>query len=130
MVVTVYDREREFAHEGFYIFDKAKKILMCKYCNVRIEWERKDTCIKHIKQSASHKKNKEGMGASSEVKRQASLVQMVSGAKKAKQDKEEFVLSTTRAFMEANIPLEKVDHPSFREWMNKYIEGTFRRLFL
>lgn len=135
MVVTVFDREREFSHEGFYVFDKVNKILMCRYCNTRIEWARRDTCVKHIQGSAGHKKNKvlameankqvTCTGAStSGVKRQISLTDFVSRHKNAKVDKQEFVLSTTRAFMEANIPLEKVDHPKLREWLNKYIEGT------
>lgn len=121
MVVTVFDRAAEFASEGFYVFDSAKKILMCKYCNVRIEWQRKDTCVKHIKNSTSHSKNKENQ--QSGAKRQVSLQTAVSTAKKAKIDKNEFIMSTTRAFIEANIPIEKLDNPKLRQWMDKYIEG-------
>lgn len=55
----------------------------------------------------------------------------IPNVKKAKVDRSEFILATTKMFLEANIPLEKVDLPSFRVWMNKYIEGKYHQcLFL
>nr|CAD7431757.1 unnamed protein product [Timema monikensis] len=32
-------------------------------------------------------------------------------------------MDTTKTFMEANIPIEKLDHPSIRCWMDKYVKG-------
>lgn len=36
--------------DGFDVFDAQNKIMMCKFCNVRIEWERKDhvTTTEHV----------------------------------------------------------------------------------
>ncbi|KAJ8878642.1 hypothetical protein PR048_019225 [Dryococelus australis] len=31
---------------------------------------------------------------------------------------------TVRAFVSANIPLQKLDHPAIREWLNEYIKGA------
>ena len=38
--VTVNSRAREFKSENFYVNDG--KILMCKYCDCRVEYERKE----------------------------------------------------------------------------------------
>lgn len=119
-VITVHTRAEEYKNEGFYVFDATKKILMCKYCNVRIKWERKDTCDKHCKESEVHKRKKT---ESREIKRQVTINETLQIAKKAKNETDEFIRDTTKAFMEANIPLEKLDSPGIRKWMNKYIKG-------
>ena len=72
-VATVFDRAREFEKEGF---DSKDSILMCKFCNVRIEWKRRDTCVKHCKESGKHIKNKKD----GQIKRQSSLVEAVNNA--------------------------------------------------
>ncbi|KAJ8880716.1 hypothetical protein PR048_017186 [Dryococelus australis] len=61
------------------------------------------------------------VASTSGVKCQIALTDLISQSKNAKIEKQEFVLSTIRTFIEANIPLEKIDHPKLREWINKYI---------
>nr|CAD7460499.1 unnamed protein product [Timema tahoe] len=34
-------------------------------------------------------------------------------------------MDTTKTFMEANIPIEKLDHPSMRCWMDKYVKVVY-----
>lgn len=124
-VLSIFKREAEFKSDGFYIFDRNKKIMMCKYCNIRVEWERKDTCKKHVNESATHKKNKQHMETAGPSKRQLSLQDSLDNAKKAKIDKKEFIFDTTKAFMKSNTPLEKLDSIHMRDYLNKYIPGKY-----
>lgn len=123
-VVTVYDRALEFESDGFYVFDKLNKILMCKFCNVKIEWARKDTCIKHCRDSLVHKQKKAAaVSEPSTSKRQISVTDSFQVAKKSKVDKDVFVTSLTKAFMEANIPLEKLGNPALKNFVETFVPG-------
>ncbi|XP_046404867.1 uncharacterized protein LOC124170212 [Ischnura elegans] len=42
----------------------------------------------------------------------------------ARVEKNYFVMATCKAFLEANIPIEKVDNLSLRSWMSEYIPGA------
>lgn len=117
--VSIQAREIEFMKDGFVITDKKKEIMMCSYCNVRIDWKRKDTCDKHCQESGVHKRKKLEAGK----KRQQTLEHTFQQAKKSKDDKQEFIMDTCSAFLKANIPLEKIDNPHLGAWMNKYIRG-------
>lgn len=125
-VLSIFKREAEFKSEGFYIFDRNKKIMMCKFCNIRVEWERKDTCKKHVYESASHKKNKQNAETKAgPSKRQLSLEDSLNNAKKAKLDKQQFIFDTAKAFMKSNSPLQTLDNSHMRDYLNKYIPGKF-----
>lgn len=118
---TIYNRVREYEREGMYIFDTKKKIMMCKYCNVRVCWEKKSTVDNHCN-SECHKNSKQ----TSEViknTRQVSIAESVDHAKRIKIDKENFIISTLNAFLKANVPLHKLDHPAIRKWLETYVKG-------
>lgn len=131
-IVSIHDRQNEFASDGFYIFDVRKKIMMCKFCNIRIDWERRDTCVKHVKDSSKHLSNKDKAttGSSSGPKRQISVQDSLQKAKTMKTDKEEFIFDTVSAFMKSNIPLEKLEDPNLKQWFKKYIQGREKIVFL
>ncbi|KAJ8873191.1 hypothetical protein PR048_026824 [Dryococelus australis] len=46
----------------------------------------------------------------------------ISPNKRAKETKLKFTNDTVRAFVSANIPLQKFDHPAIREWLNEHIK--------
>ena len=117
--VSVNSRASEFSNEGFFVNDK--KILMCRYCDKRLEHERKGMLIKHIA-SDTHKRSKNKSTAS--MKRQLSVGESFTQAKKAKDDKTQFTIDTTEAFLSAGISVEKLDHPKMREWFAKYVKGS------
>lgn len=121
--LTIYDREREMKSEGFYIFDVKDKVMMCKYCNVRVDWSRKDTCKKHIANETHKKKKKQVQEQSPSTSRQVSIGESIKNATKVKIQKTDFVLGFVEMMTETNIPLEKVDHPSMRKWLNTHVEG-------
>ncbi|KAE8739559.1 hypothetical protein FOCC_FOCC014942 [Frankliniella occidentalis] len=119
--VTVFSRASDYKNEGMYVFEKTK--LMCGYCQKPIDWTRKSVIDNHV-DSDKHKGNKERKLAEKNNKRQVSIAESISNAKKLKQDREEFIKSTVRAFLNANIPLEKLDKTEFRQWLNKYVPGS------
>ncbi|XP_063232447.1 uncharacterized protein LOC134536601 [Bacillus rossius redtenbacheri] len=108
----------------FTFFDKVNKTLMCKFCNVKIEWARKDTCVKHCRDGTVHRQKKaaaESQACTS--KRQISVGDSFQVAKKTKVDKEIFASSLTKAFMEANIPLEKLGDPAIKNFVETFVPG-------
>lgn len=118
---TIYNRVRDYEQEGMYIFDAKKKIMMCKHCNVRVCWEKKSTVDNHCS-SEGHKTSKQ----TSEViksKRQSSITESVDHAKRLKTDKEDFIMSTLKTFLKANVPLHKLDHPALKKWLETYVKG-------
>ncbi|KAJ1519192.1 hypothetical protein ONE63_011202 [Megalurothrips usitatus] len=104
-----------------YVFDKQSKIMHCKFCNCRVDWERKSSVDNHIK-STGHKVAKEKF-KTNKIKRQASVGDCFDQARKAKQDRAEFTKSVAHAFVQANIPVHKLDHKAIRKLFNKYIPG-------
>ncbi|KAK3929771.1 CGG triplet repeat-binding protein 1 [Frankliniella fusca] len=76
-----------------YAFDKKAKIMHCKFCNVRVDWSKKSSIDNHCK-STAHKKYK----TDASMKRQSSISDAFEDAKKAKQDKEQFIKSVVSAF--------------------------------
>jgi hypothetical protein len=51
----IIDRMKESAQEGLYLSDT--HTVMCKYCNIRLEGQKRDALTKHMT-SASHLKKK------------------------------------------------------------------------
>lgn len=116
--VSVTSRASEFQSESFYVNDG--KILMCKFCDCRVEFERRDGVLKHI-QSARHKT---GKLKDANRLRQPTIATGFSQAKNARVDKEEFIVATTEAFICAGLSVEKLDHPKIREWLSTYMKGS------
>lgn len=120
VAVSATDRLKEYKNEGFII---SCGILMCKYCDCRLDYRRKDALDKHCK-SEKHSKRRENSRLEVSVPRVATLKETLSNASRVKDMKEEFILDTTTAFVKANIPVEKLDNPAIRTWFNKYVRGS------
>lgn len=125
--MTVGTRAYNYESEGMYVFDKPNKIMHCKFCNCRVDWERKSVVDNHIK-SASHKAAKEKYKTNKGNKRQVSVGGSFERAKKVKDDREEFIKSVVHAFVQANIPLHKLDNKAIRKLFNTYIPGKWQRM--
>ncbi|KAJ8893286.1 hypothetical protein PR048_005877 [Dryococelus australis] len=50
-------------------------------------------------------------------------VKVRSGSPSTSERAENFILKTTRAFVSANIPLEKLDNDKLHNWLNKNVKG-------
>lgn len=119
--VSAFARVKEFPGEKLYVSDK--KILMCLVCECRLNHDRKDTVVKHIG-SEKHIARKARAALLQTTRRQATISEAYSAGKKAKDDKEDFIINTTQAFISANIPVEKLDHPVVRQWLHQYVKGS------
>lgn len=115
----------KYKNDCMYVFDAKNRIMLCECCNARVNWEKASTVNSHIS-SATHNENRVKFELETERKRrQVSIATSLEGAERIKADKEEFIESTVRAFMRSNIPLKKLDDPSIRAWMRKYVKGKF-----
>lgn len=119
--IDIHQRAHEYKSEGFYVSDT--NILMCKYCNTRIEWQKKDTLDKHVS-SANHLKVKNQVPGPSGVKRQSTIQGSFDRLKRAKEEKNTFVEDTVRMCLKANIPINKLDHPAVRDYLHRYVSGS------
>lgn len=119
--VSARQRAEEFKSDGIYASDAAT--LMCKYCNCRVTFERKDSVIKHVKSDKHANSIKNYASTSSDRKLQTSVVEAFNSVKRRKLDVEYMALKTTEAFAKANIPLEKLEDPNLRSWLGEFIEG-------
>ena len=52
LTITVHSRAKEFASEGLYVSEN--NTLMCKFCNVQVNWEKRDTVSKHCFKNKEH----------------------------------------------------------------------------
>lgn len=79
---------------------------MCKFCDCRLDHEKKDSLDKHVKSSkhgllkAAYLKSKEPK------KRQTTLEESSINSKKAKEEKQEFILDTLDAFTYVKTAVE------------------------
>lgn len=101
--INVASRAIEFKKHGFVT--SGTNILMCKYCNTRVEWKRRDSCEKHI-QSKGHLNRVQLMSAQdSAPKRQCNIEESLQAQNKAKEEKYEFVMDTTEMFLKVSLVL-------------------------
>ena len=124
--VTPTQRVAEFGSKTFCV---EGGLFWCKVCDVPVDHVRKQTISDHV-QSAKHKaknnkrqqQDETGAGAPS-AKRQATITGCQERMTEASAAKEKLVLNLVEAFMSANIPLEKLDNPKMREFVNTSIKG-------
>ncbi|XP_026290182.2 uncharacterized protein LOC113214890 [Frankliniella occidentalis] len=120
--VTCSGRASDYKNEGMYVFDSKKRIMHCKHCEVRVDWEKKSSVDNHCS-SNTHLQAKEKSNENESRKRQTSINDSFQQSKRMREDREEFIKSTVRAFTLSNIPLHKLDNPALRGFIKKYIPG-------
>lgn len=120
--LSIYERVKQFKSDGFFIFDLNKRIVMCKYCNGTVDWIRKDSCRKHVATSG-HQRKKELFLTQEKTVKQVSISTSIAQSSIRKNTREVCVMDFTKMLLEANIPIEKADDSSVREWLDKYVPG-------
>lgn len=114
-IVSIQSRVDDYAKEGMFVFDKSKKIMMCRFCNVRVNFERKSVVDFHCN-SLTHQEKKRGP-------KQVLVSESFAKTEKMSDDREKFIKSTVNAFLKANIPINKLDNSNLRDWIKEYIPG-------
>uniref|UniRef100_A0A8C4XHU0 CGG triplet repeat-binding protein 1 n=1 Tax=Erpetoichthys calabaricus TaxID=27687 RepID=A0A8C4XHU0_ERPCA len=114
-------RVKEFGQDKFYA---EGGLLWCKTCNELVDHVRRQTITDHL-----------GTKKHTLSKRQSTITGCIEQSTAAK---DTLVMELVEAFMAANIPLEKVDNPTMRSFMQKNLKGgagipqanTLRELYL
>src|SRR5215469_6464878 len=129
---TASDRAKSFPGE-FYV---DSKILMCLACEKAVEHTRKSTIIDHLK-SQKHRTNKQrkemhldstaacttSSSASATQRLQTTIFSAVERAQSAKDSRDCVVGDFLRAFLAANIPLEKADNVVLRDFLQRHVRN-------
>jgi len=99
---------------------------MCKICNVTLDHIRRQTITDHL-ESTHHleqaAKRKCEVAAGVTPKRQTTLAGCKERQTAASAAKEDLVVDLVRAFMSANIPMEKLDNPQLRNFISANVKG-------
>lgn len=118
-ILNIRRRADEYKGHGLYINEENN--LICKHCNCRVNWVKKDILEKHIK-SVNHRKAISRRSVPNAI--QPTISGMLNAQARRNNAKLEFIKETVKMCLKANIPLEKLDDPAVRQYFNKYIEGS------
>lgn len=113
--INIQERAESYKDDQFYVSDTG--ILMCGICNMRLEWRKTDTLNKHISTQGHTEKKEKAKNIA--IKRQATIQGCIENQKKAKTEKKCFIQDTVKMCLDANIPLNKFDHPAVRVYLQK-----------
>ena len=88
---------------------------MVKVCDFAVDHVRKQTIVDHMKSQKHCERAKKRQAATIEAMQKRTIA--------ASTYNEKVVLDIVEAFMSANIPLEKLDNPKMREFINRYVKA-------
>lgn len=104
------------------VFRNDNSVLFCTYCNEQVTASKIFQVKQHIgtsKHETAAKRKKEG------EKKQSLLTEFQQCNLQQQQPKiNQFSLDLCKSFLEANIPLKKVSHPSIIRFMEEYTKNT------
>ena len=118
--VTAADRVKEFGKENFHC---DSGILFCTSCNKSIDHTRRQTIVDHSS-SAKHKAaEKKRLNSCSDVpaKKQCTVSGLFKQQSIAKEHRSSVIHDFTSMLVQANIPLEKADHPAVRQFLSAHV---------
>ena len=120
--VTAAQRALEFGKANFYA-DGGK--LFCRSCNIVVDHFRKNTVDKHVN-SKKHveKALKKPTVDENRNLRIQTLKTVVNARTDAEYARKELAIDLSEALLAANIPLEKLDHPAIRRFLEDKVPGS------
>ncbi|KAL4142778.1 hypothetical protein QTP88_005183 [Uroleucon formosanum] len=114
---------------GKNVFSIDTRVLFCKYCETKVDSERRSSVIQHLK-TEKHLRSVERKENQKETKCQQLLTNDLP-SKKSK-----FNLDLCKAMVSANIPLNKLSNTQFRTFLEVYsgkdvpMESVLRKFYL
>ncbi|CAN8023227.1 unnamed protein product, partial [Ixodes persulcatus] len=122
---TAKESVREYKHVSFY---EDEGVVFCRACARAVCYRRKSTIDEHI-ESNRHRKNAETRDSSkrksvaggSGTLRKQSRLQTLESAMTAGEARHDIVLEFLDGLISANIPLEKVDNPKLRTFLQTHV---------
>ncbi|KAL7983493.1 hypothetical protein Chor_000369 [Crotalus horridus] len=118
LYVTPQDRVTEFGSE---LYEDGGK-LYCSFCNVVLNHVRKSAINDHLK-SKTHTKRKGEFEEQSVRKKPRTLTASLQCNSTTQTEKPSVVQDFVKMFLEANIPLEKADHPAVRAFLSRHVKN-------
>jgi len=117
--VSCEERARQYP-KGIFHADSGK--LFCSCCNTALDHTRKGTIDRHLESLLHVTKKKASEEAQDKnAKKQATVAGMFSRHTEARDARNIAVFDLAEAFTAANIPLEKLDHPSLHSYLQNHI---------
>uniref|UniRef100_A0A8C4S6J6 CGG triplet repeat-binding protein 1 n=1 Tax=Erpetoichthys calabaricus TaxID=27687 RepID=A0A8C4S6J6_ERPCA len=122
--IGLEQRVKEFGQDKFYA---EGGLLWCKTCNEPVDHVRRQTITDHLgtkkHTERANKQQHEATNDPTSSKRQSTITGCIEQSTAATAAKDTLVMELVEAFMAANIPLEKVDNPTMRSFMQKNLKG-------
>ncbi|XP_030437575.1 CGG triplet repeat-binding protein 1 [Gopherus flavomarginatus] len=118
LYVTPQDRVTEFGSE---LHEEGGK-LFCTSCNMVLNHVRKSAISDHLK-SKTHTKRKAEFEEQSVRKKPRTLTASLQCNSAAQTEKISVIQDFVKMCLEANIPLEKADHPSVRAFLSRHVKN-------
>ncbi|XP_006038008.1 CGG triplet repeat-binding protein 1 isoform X1 [Alligator mississippiensis] len=118
LYVTPQDRVTEF---GSDLHEEGGK-LFCTSCNVVLNHVRKSAINDHLK-SKTHTKRKAEFEEQNTRKKQRTLTASLQCNSTSQTEKTSVIQDFVKMCLEANIPLEKADHPSVRAFLSRHVKN-------
>ena len=121
--VTPASRVAEFGSRTFVV---EGGVLMCKICNITVDYVRTQSITDHL-QSKCHSQQTAKCKADSDAeitpKRQTTLAGCSERQTATSSAKEDLIVGLVQAIMSANIPMEKLDNPQIRDFVAANVIG-------
>lgn len=114
---------------GGNVFSVDSRVLFCKYCETKIDSERRSSVIQHLK-TEKHLRSVKRKEDQKDTKCQQLLTQDLSSKKS------HFNMDLCKAMITANIPLNKLSNVEFRKFLEVYTgkdvptESVLRKFYL
>lgn len=120
--VSASTRAAQYLNGTFYAENDH---MYCRTCNMVVEHVRKTTVDRHLT-SKTHKLKVDNSKASEENQRlrMQSMATVVQHSTAAALTRKELDTDLCRTFLTCNIPLEKVDHPALRDFLERRVQGA------
>nr|XP_044995535.1 CGG triplet repeat-binding protein 1-like [Jaculus jaculus] len=118
LYVTPLDRVTEFGGE---LHEDGGK-LFCTSCSVVLNHVRKSTISDHLK-SKTHTKRKAEFEEQNVRKKQRPLTASLQCNSTAQTEKVSVIQDFVKKCLEANIPLEKADHPAVHAFLSRHVKN-------
>lgn len=98
--VSAASRAQEYKSEGFYVHEHG--IIMCKFCNTRVEWSRRDSCQKHVLSKVHIDRKLKVENSAGPSVRQAAITNSFAAQENAQQNKVNFIMDTTTMLLKVS----------------------------
>uniref|UniRef100_H3A8A2 HAT C-terminal dimerisation domain-containing protein n=1 Tax=Latimeria chalumnae TaxID=7897 RepID=H3A8A2_LATCH len=119
--ITATDRVKEF---GFQILNADGGKLFCTSCNISLDYTRRATVQRHLELECHRRKRAADSALLGNVKKNKTIASLFKKTTESSETRHLATVELVDAFASANIPLEKLDHPKLREFIQRNVQNA------